>query len=338
VVPFVRDGSGEYRVTYDPNLSSVFFDARAIADARGSIGDRLRAASMGGGKSRMAVMLDLGKMQEVPPEAEVLLERVETAEAYVNAPVDVRVDRYFRLDDAKTELVITADLGIAGDHDWPAVIARIAPFNAGGQMRLLGEESFHVLESLGRRIAQGRLSITPGTYVLTLMVADPVRVRTSMHQSSLVISGGNAALRFSDVGWVDDLAALEFKALASYDEPYIVGPFNVLPKIGTQFERGETPKLFYEVYGGAQPFHVSYQIEGLDDDGSWIALGQPSVAENTGASQGWEFGTNERWPLGDYRVRVIVNDASGDRIETEIPFLLEELEALEALEDPEEES
>ena len=38
--------------------------------------------------------------------------------------VDVRVDRYLR-EDRRTEVVITADLGIAGPHGYPAVIARL---------------------------------------------------------------------------------------------------------------------------------------------------------------------------------------------------------------------
>ncbi len=190
-------------------------------------------------------------------------------------------------------------------------------------MRLLGEDSFRRLETDGRRIAQGRLAIDPGTYVLTLMVADPVEIRTSMHQSSVVVPPPSRQLRFSDVGWVEKLAPLEFRSLASYDEPFVVGPFNVLPKIGTVFRPGETPKLFYEIYGGASPFQVSYQIEGQEHDGTWVKLGHPSVAPQESASQGWEFATDERWPLGEYRVRIEVSDANEDQIETRVPFRLE---------------
>ena len=51
VVPFVRDGSGEYRVSYDPNLASVFFDPNALREAKYSLGARMRSTNAGAGRS-----------------------------------------------------------------------------------------------------------------------------------------------------------------------------------------------------------------------------------------------------------------------------------------------
>lgn len=189
---------------------------------------------------------------------------------------------------------------------------------------MLGEDSFRVVEANGTRTAQGRLTVPPGTYALTLMVADPVKVRTSMHQSSFVVTPDSDRLRFSDVGWVTELEPLEYRSMASYDEPFVVGAFNVLPRLGSDFVRGDTVKLFYEIYGGAPPFAVSYQVEGLDNDGSWVALGQPAIRDSgASSSQGWELATNERWPIGDYRVRIEVTDSSGHMVATQLPFSLQ---------------
>ncbi len=322
VVPFVRDGSGEYRITYDPNLSSVFFDANAIRDAKYDLGQSLRASTMGGDRSRLSVMLDLGKMQEVPPESQVLMERVETVEAYRTSPVATRVDRYLR-EDGLTEVVITAGLGPAGPHPKPAVIARLVDDAGSGPQRMLGEDSFRVVETDGERFAQGRLAVEPGVYMLTLMVADPVLIKTSLYQNRLSVHPPTETFRFSDVGWAKELVPLEFEALAGYDEPFIVGPYNVLPKIDSVFRRGQVLKLFYEVYGGAAPFRVSYQLQGKENDGSWTSLGQPSLSDQPNFAQAWELPTNPRWPLGEYRVEIEVVDADGKQIARHVTFELE---------------
>lgn len=317
VVPFVRDGSGEYRVSYEPNLSSVFFDAYAIRSADDSIGDRMRAENMGGGRSPLSVMLDLGKMQEVPPQEQVLLERVETAETYRTEPIVVATDRFLNADRGKTVLVITADI-TATEAERPAIIARLTPLHVEGKPRYLGEDSFRIEELDGQRLAQGRLLVDPGSYSLTVMVADAVRVATGMHQSTVEVQPPSDRLRFSDILWADDLQSLQYRALASYDEPYIIGPFRVRPRLDPNFRRGETVRLFYEVYGTQGQLTVTYQLEGLDIDGSWVGLGQPSQAPQSGVSQAWELPTSERWPEGSYRIRVEVRDEQG-RMITALP-------------------
>ena len=35
----------------------------------------------------------------------------------------------------------------------------------------------------------------------------------------------------------------------------------------------------HEVYGGDEPYTLRYQIEGQDDDGSWVRLGRPQALE-----------------------------------------------------------
>ena len=50
VVPFVRDGSGEYKVSYDPALASVFFDPTIFEDKRNDFASRMREKYAGGGQ------------------------------------------------------------------------------------------------------------------------------------------------------------------------------------------------------------------------------------------------------------------------------------------------
>jgi len=322
VVPFVRDGSGEYRQSNDPNLASLFFDANALREAKYDLGARMRASNAGMGRSTLSVMLDLGKLQEVPPQEQVLIERVETAEAYQNEPVRVLVDRYLQPASTQTVLAITIDLSNSSDEARPAMMARLSPRDAPGGTRILGEDSFRLDERYGHRVAQARLTVDSGDYRLTVMVADPVRVTTALHQGDVVVPEPSQRMRFSGVTLASELEALPYRSLASYDEPYIVGAFRVVPKMDDLFKQGDTVRLFYEVYGATEPYQVSYQLEGQENDGNWVGLGQPSVAEQSGRSQGWELPTGTRWPLGAYRVRVEITDAEGKLISTDLPFRL----------------
>jgi hypothetical protein len=85
---------------------------------------------------------------------------------------------------------------------------------------------------------------------------------------------------------------------------------------------GDTLQLFFEVYEATLPLDISYQVQGLEDNGEWIDLGGPAQARQEHYSQAWALPTSERWPLGRYRIRVDVLDAQGKLISTNVPFEL----------------
>jgi hypothetical protein len=97
-----------------------------------------------------------------------------------------------------------------------------------------------------------------------------------------------------------------------------------VPRIDAGFPRGQALRLFFEVYGGTPPYRITYQVEGRDLDGSWVRLGKPAVDEQTVAAQGWELPTSDAWPLGEYRVRVDVEDARQRLVSAQLPFRLTE--------------
>jgi GWxTD domain-containing protein len=323
VVAFVRDAGGEYRVSYDPKLTSVFFDANAIREGEGTYIDTFLEHMNAHSTSPLSVMLDLGRMQEVPPQEQVLLERVETMEAYDSYDVKVKVDRYFHPEKKQTVAVLTVDLSDAAPGEKPTIVARLAPHDATRQPRLLGEDSFRLEENEHARVAQGRIVIDPGPYDITLMVADAVKVRTGMFRGSLIADEGAGRLRFSDIVWASDLESLSYASLASHDEPYHVGPFRVVPKFDSTFAPGEAIKLFYEIYSAEYPLQVSYSLQGKEDSGTWVNLGRPSAAEQNEAAQAWELQTAPNWPAGEYRVLIEVHDAEGRMISATMPFTLE---------------
>jgi GWxTD domain-containing protein len=321
IVPFVRQTTGEYRVSYDPKLSSVFFDALAVEEQWDRGTDRFLEIFGAPRATELSVMLDLGRMQEVPPQAQVLLERVETVESYATHAILVNVSRYAP-PDGGVVTVVTADVSHVPSDTTPAVIARFRPRNAQEPERMLGEDTFRTATLPERRVAQSRLRLEPGTYDLTVLVADPNTAATGMHRASFDIPQPTDRLRLSDVVWADELTALEYASMASHDEPFVVGPFRVLPRLDETFRCGETLKLFYEVYGGEAPYDITYQIEGQELDGSWVELGPSATTVQQEAAQGWEVPTSTAWPSGAYRVRLDVEDAGQRLVATQVPFRL----------------
>lgn len=330
IVPFVRGRGGEYRVSYDPKLSSVFFNPRAMQADGADLVERWMDVVGMPGRSEMSVMLDLGKLQEVPPQAQLLLERIETREAYLTHEVSVRVDRFGHPDHRGEWLVsLTVDISYTVGRDLPAVIARFRPLadrslgdGASRSQRLLDEASFKINEQEGYRAAQARILLPPGEYELTVLVADPDTAQTGLLRRELRLGPLSDRFRFSDIVLAHDLETLRYRALTSYDEPYTIGPFRVVPRFSSNYRPGDTIQLFYEVYQAELPLEISYQVQGREDDGRWIDLGLAAESAQEHYSQAWALPTSEHWPLGEYRVHVEVFDADGKLISTNVPFEL----------------
>jgi hypothetical protein len=187
---------------------------------------------------------------------------------------------------------------------------------------MLGEDSFRLAEVAGRRVTQGRILLEPGAYDLTLMVVDPSTAVTGIHRETFSAPAAGRDLRFSDIVLALEVAPVEYAALASHDEPYHVGPFRVVPLVGDALERGEPVRVFYELYGGQAPFQIEYQVEGREVDGRWVGLGRPSSDRQDSRSQGFELPTGDRWPTGEYRLRIGVTDSAGASITAAVPFRL----------------
>jgi hypothetical protein len=322
VVPFQRDTSGEYVLSNDPKLSSVFFDALAISEGRFDQYDKFMETMGSPTRSELSVMLDLGRMQEVPPADQVLLESVETMEAYHTLPLIVNLDRYYRPEDGRPIAVISVDLKGITTPDKPAIVARFAPADPAEDTRVLGEDSFRVFKGTDYRMAQGRIQLEPGNYKLTVVVADPVAIQTGLHTVDIDIPDVPKSIRLSDTVWAVDVEPVEYKSLASYDEPFHIGPFRVLPKSNSIYRQSDVVMLFLEVYGAEYPLRAEFQLEGLDENGEWVSLGQPNVLEQSAGELAWEVPTNERWPVGRYRVRVDVTDAEDRLVTTQAEFEL----------------
>ena len=157
---------------------------------------------------------------------------------------------------------------------------------------------------------------------MTVIVADPIAVQTGLYTTDIEVPEVPKTLRLSDAVWAVLVEPVEYKSLASYDEPFHLGPFRVLPKSDSVYRQGEVVMLFFEAYGADYPLRATFQLEGLDESGSWLPLGKPSVIEQTAGELAWEVPTNERWPVGEYRVRIEVTDAGERFVTTQVGFRL----------------
>ncbi len=308
-VPFVRSISGEYRVSYDPKLSSPFFTWSQVEDNRtAGIGNFLTSIQPGG--DALGVMLDLGKLQEVPPQEAVLLDSIETIETFAYEPLPLAIDR-FQPGGSGLLAVVTVSIPGPQGVEPPSILARFARKGVKTGAHILGEGSFRIENEGDKRIAQGRVLLDPVPWEITVLAVEPGTGVSRIFRGRVEPLPGSQALHLSDIVLASVMEPLPFAAQASYDAPYIVGGFHVTPLASAKVERGAPLRIFYEVYGGPAPYHLAYQLEGQEKDGRWRALGAPQEHDGTERGQGFALETTATWPAGPYRLRVRVTDAAG---------------------------
>jgi len=319
-VPFVRDVSGEYKLSYDPKLSSPFFQWSQVDDNRTvGLGNFLKQIQPG--TDRLSVMLDLGKLQEVPPQESILLDSVETVETFAYLPLPLTIDR-FQPGGAGMVAVVTAAIPGAATEDPPSILARFSRKGTTAGAQILGEGSFRVEGEGPDRVAQARLVLEPGPWEATVLAVETATGVSRIFRGHVDPLPAGPALRLSDVVLASAMEPLTFAAQASYDAPYIVGGFKVTPKPIAELKRGAPVQLFFEIYGGTGPYHLAYQLEGREKDGRFVALGKPQENDATERGQGFALPTSARWPVGAYRVQVAVADAGGGKASATAPFTL----------------
>ena len=319
-VPFVRDVTGEYHVSYDPHLASPFFTWSEVEDNRTKgIGNFLQAIQPGG--DPISVMLDLGKMQEVPPQETILLDSVETVETFAFLPLPVAVDR-FQPENGKLLAVVTAGIPSSAGSDPPAIIARFSRKGSSTGSHVLGEGSFRIEGDLDNRVAQTRVVLDAGAWEATVLSVDPSTGVSHIYKGHLDGLPEGAALHLSDVVLTTTMEPLAYAAQASYEAPYIIGGFKVTPKPDPLVKRGKPVQVFFEIYGGKAPYHLAYQLMGQEKDGHFVALGKPIENAGTARGQGFALPTRASWPAGAYRLEVTVTDAAGGKVTGAAPFTL----------------
>jgi GWxTD domain-containing protein len=320
-VPFVRNTSGEYKLSYDPELASPFFNWNSIDDRRTAGLDEFMKHTQAGVRTPISVMLDLGKLQEVPPPEKVILDSVESVETFAYLPLPLAIDR-FQQDDGRLVAIVTVSIPGPTGTVAPTLMARFARRAGTPPARLLGEGSFRIEGDGPSRVAQARVTLENATWDVTVLAIDPESGVSRIFRGPVAPLTPGPSLRLSDVVVAQTLEPLPYATQATYDAPFIVGGFRVVPRVANSLPRGEPLRLFYEINGGKAPFQIAYQLEGQEKDGRWRPLGKPQEREGTTKGQGFELPTGASWPASAYRVRVTVLDAAGDRAEGVAAFVV----------------
>lgn len=309
VIPFVRDATGEYRLSSDPNLANEKYaldDILALSAYEEWLSTDLTASS----RSPLAVMLDMGQMQTIPPQEELLLARVETMEVFGDEQLPVAIHRYRDPEARGTLLTLTVAVPQTSSDPRAAILARLVPQSLQESAVVLGEGSF-LFEGEGKsRLAQARAVVAPGTYELTILVVEPATARSAVFRGVIVVDPVSSDLAMSDVTLAERLEPVRYDSMASYTQPYTVGSFRVVPRIEQRIEPGQDLSVFYEVYGGQRPYRVTYRIEARRETG-WAPATRPIVQEGGQGAQGWSVPIPETWPLGKYRLQITVEDVQG---------------------------
>lgn len=324
VVPFVRSVSGEYKLSYDPKLSSVFLDWNALRDLSNNSGWARWADSLSpSAGSRMTAMLDLGRMQEIPGPEEVLLAQVDTYEFFESSPLPVDVHRFEPGPGPDSLVVLTFHLPPPAGDSESAFVARFTPRTPGLATRVASEAAFRVESARdGSRVAEVRFRLDPGTWDLLALAIDPDAGVSRAFRGSLAVPERRETLHTSDVVLAEVLEPLPYATMATYDAPFSLGAFRVRSRHGDEVPRGDAIRVFLEAYGGRAPYRAEFRLEGEEADGRWTALGEPASADEPLGTFAWSFPTSDRWPLGRYRVVVRVSDSGGSEARLEVPIRL----------------
>jgi GWxTD domain-containing protein len=314
-VPFVRDVTGEYHVSYDPKLASPFFTWSQVEDNRTvGMGETLTSLQHGATGDSLSVMLDLGRLQEVPPQEAIILDSVETVETFAYDPLAIAIDR-FQPDGKGLLVVLTVGMPGPSGVEPPSVLARFSKKGVKTGAQILGEGSFRIEGEGDQRVAQGRVLLGAGSWELTVLSVEPGTGKSRIFRGRVDPLPGGPALHLSDVVLASTMKPLQFAAQASYDAPYIVGGFSLTPRPEPALPRGSLLQVFFEIYGGTAPYHVVYQLEGREKDDHWVALGKPQENDASERGQGFAIETSASWPVGVYRLRIKVVDAVAASVE-----------------------
>lgn len=323
VVAFVGDTTGEYRLTYDPKLNSIFFTEFDFKDTNPYA--NTTQDTIGSSQSRLSVMLDLGRLQEVPPIEEVILERVETRETYQTFDLGVSLDR-FQDDRGRVGFSVNLDFGSATVSGRPALLARFTPDDATLKPRILSEGSFRFIPAKDGQpaLAQGRIFLPPGRYELLVAAIDPSGAGNGIHRGVTLVPPATprATLSLSDLMMCRELTPLPYASLVSYSEPFVLGPYRCIPRVEHTLQPGDPIEVLFETYGGVPPYRLSYQIERKDEQQGWMPLGAAQQAVQPERAHAWGLDTSERWPAGDYRLRIDVSDEQDRESSALLPFTM----------------
>ncbi len=356
-VPFVKDASGEYCLSNDPSLNSIFYD-RLKSYERGNLGllnevKRYDQESI----SELAVTLDQGKLQQLPPEAEIYTEIITDKEYYDAIPLRTRYDFFQSEVEGSTLASLTIEINKSDIPSFQLNISESPQLSLVARFIGAGDEiiSYTFPEATfspsplndqpdaGNLLHQLKAPISPGKYKILIGIFDKEsEFIGSFHEFKEIPHINGQKLSLSSILLAEKLDQIETDAQASSSQPFQFGDFQVIPKLHSRFKRGDTFCIFYQIYCHQPILEESsdqeivlqgtYEILKKDDHGKFQKLWKPisfnvpvpSSKEPTTVNRGWSFKIDPL-PAGDFTLKIRISHEESDLFaEREIEFTVED--------------
>jgi GWxTD domain-containing protein len=170
------------------------------------------------------------------------------------------------------------------------------------------------------RIFQGGVVVRPGRYSLYCAVAEPDTSASESFRDTLTVPPqGEAGLEVGPIGFAARLERLPDPAPALYVAPFILGRMRVVPRADSLFDTGEDLSFYYQVLGattdpimGRPDFDLEYRLfaRGAGPNGSpgFRPFGRPiHLSGQQALLQGFALPIAD-WAAGEYRLQVTVTD------------------------------
>jgi GWxTD domain-containing protein len=340
VVAFVRDNTGDYRLSTDPEYNSIYFDplqpydrgtSGAIADLQNSLP---RAA-----RSELGTALDLGKLQQVPTEEQALRDTVLTREFFGDLEAGLLVHRFpARGNDVfvtLTLLIRSGDLDPPSEEDPRAlderfrIVARLE--SEEGTEFLFGDDDFRSDPDPSPADPwlrfQARRSLPPGRYRLAVAAFDLVGDVTATVRRDLTLAAWDPALpSVSDMVLAARLRVALPEERRGYAEPFVLADLEVVPRGGHPLLPGDHLRVYFQVHppaAGPPAVRLGYRIlRRAPGETGYEPVGSPRSLEDGTGVQTWDVPLATFLP-GRYRV-VVEASSEGGTVQRSLEFELGE--------------
>lgn len=342
-IVFTKDPSGEFRIETDPAIVQRVLSGALTGPRADPTALSLSLPQLPPHLSELQLMLDLGRLDEVPSEEDLLTTIVTAEEFYGAIPFSARYDFFSAHDGQSTIVALT--LNVHPDPFDPERRAAPPDYLLVGRIdretdgRSTAHEPFFLREGdfspssintdpryHGPYIYQAVAVLPPGRYRVSFAAFDRVARKTGTLSDVLEIP----AFPTDTLGLSSLCLSENITPVAAGEEgrvPYVIGQLKVTPRLIPAYHNGDTFAVYYQVYSAlADPatrspaLSIEYQFF-VSQTGAYVPIGRPIRFDSVGNSaQGWSFPLRD-WPSADFKLRVTVTDTlTGQTASREVAF------------------
>lgn len=335
VVRFVRDYSGEFRLSNEFRLSA--------------------------NETALSISLQVQAMQVGSlPQPSELLDAVVSSEPAGDDSSPFRTQQEF-FGGAGDETIAVLTLGVreealsanpgAGPQDSagtiPARLEAVArlireggegvTYDLAGVNALRAGTGEEARDAAGYLLFQGGMVVAPGRYAAYYGLFDRRTGNIYSHRDAFEVpSLPRDHLRVGSIALASRLERLSGRSSFGYSAPFVFGDLRAVPRGDADLDSDEQLLIYYQVHGagidaidGRPDFNVEYRIQaaraiGADSEPIFAPFGNPiNLSHLQNPVQGYSFGLTD-WPPGTYRLEVeVIDNLTGERSVSETTIRVE---------------